>query len=279
MAGFALADSLVKALSATLPAGEVAMALGIGGTLVFGAWAWLRGVRLLVVEAISGAALLRNMAECVAAMCMILSIALVPLSVVSAILQAMPLAVTLAAALFLGEPVGVRRWGAIALGFVGVLMILRPGTAGFDLRVVLPLFAVLALTVRDIATKRVPDTVSSLQLSGWGFMAVVPAGIFLLLLRSEAPEMPNLPEFGLMLLMVLFGILGYGALVLATRAGSIALTTPFRYSRLIFAMMIGVIWFDERPDAWTLAGSALVVVAGLYALMREMRLKRRKLAK
>ncbi|MCL4675339.1 MAG: DMT family transporter, partial [Pararhodobacter sp.] len=216
-----------------------------------------------------------NVAEMFATVFMLLGIALAPLSVVSAVLQAMPLTVTLAAAVFLREPVGWRRWSAILVGFFGVLLILRPGLSGYDPYALLPLGAVVMLTFRDIATRRVPDGVASLQLSGWGFTAVIPGGFLMLALQGEAPMMPGAADWGLQVLVLLAAILGYSALVLATRGGDIGLTTPFRYSRLVFGMAIGVVVFGERPDALMLVGAALVVAAGLYTLMREMRLRRR----
>jgi drug/metabolite transporter (DMT)-like permease len=275
MAGFAIGDALIKALSARLPAGQIALLMGVGGTLVLWTVARAQGQRLFVAQAVRGAALVRNVAEMGAAMGMILSIALVPLSVFSAILQVMPLTVTLAAAVFLGEPVGWRRWSAILVGFAGVMLILRPGTEAFDIRLLLPLGALMLLTTRDIATRRVPAGITSLQLSGWGFIAVMPGGVLLMLLRAEAPLVPTMNEGVLLIATVIASILGYAALVLATRAGNFATTTPFRYSRLVFAMAIGVTVFGERPDAATLIGSALVVSAGLYTLVREMRLARR----
>jgi drug/metabolite transporter (DMT)-like permease len=274
MAAFAAEDAFIKALAATVPTGQIGLVLGFGGALVFWVLLRSRGERLFVTSGLRGAALVRNLSEMGAAMGMILSVALVPLSVVSAILQAMPLTVTMGAAMFLGEPVGWRRWSAILVGFLGVLLILRPGTTGFDQLALLPLFAVVMLTIRDIATKRVHGGVSSLQLSGWGFLAVIPGGILLLALRGEGLIMPSPLEGLYLALTVTVGILGYGALVLATRAGAIAVTTPFRYSRLVFAMLIGVLIFGERPDAMTLLGSALIVGAGLYALLRELRLRR-----
>ena len=272
MAGFAVEDALIKDLTARVPVGQVMFLLGVGGALIFAWLAARRGAGLWSMQALRGALLLRNTMEMVAAMAMILAISLVPLSVVSAVLQAMPLAVTLGAALFLGEPVGWRRWSAILVGFVGVLMIVRPGAEGFDPRALLPLFAVFALTARDLATRRIQGSVTSLQVSGWGFLSVIPGGLLLLAIRGDAPMMPQALDWGLLGLTILAGVLAYIALVTATRSGSIAQTTPFRYSRLVFAMLIGVLIFGERPDALTLAGSALVVGAGLYSLMREMRL-------
>ncbi|WP_370205316.1 DMT family transporter [Pararhodobacter marinus] len=275
MGGFAIEDAFIKTLSASVPPGEVGLALGLGGALAF--WVALRrkGERFLDPRAIRGAALMRNVMEMCAAMCMILAVALVPLSVVSSILQAMPLAVTLGAALFLKESVGWRRWTAILVGFGGVLLILRPGTQGFDALALIPLAAVFFLSARDIATRKVDPTISSLQLSAWGFFSVVPGGILLLLIRGESLVMPTPVEALLMALTVAVGMGAYVMLVLSTRLGDIASTTPFRYARLLFAMLIGVIVFGERPDALTLIGSAVIVGAGLYTLMREIRLNRK----
>lgn len=275
MAGFAIEDAMVKDLSTRLPPGQVALVLGCGGALAFTLAMIRGGGRFFDMRAIKGAALLRNLAEMGAAMSMILGVALVPLSVVASILQAMPLAVTLGAAVFLGEKVGWRRWSAIIVGFIGVLLVLRPGTAGFDALALIPLGAVVFLTTRDLATKRVDPELTSLQLSAWGFFTAIPGGILLLLMRSEVPLMPSGWDGILLFGTIAFGMGAYLMLILATRAGDIGATTPFRYSRLVFAMILGVVFFGERPDAWTLIGSAVIVGAGLYTLMREIRLNRR----
>ncbi len=274
MAGFAAEDALIKALADSVPIGQIGIFLGVGGVLVFGILAQIQGHSLLDRQALRGAVLLRNLAEVCAVVCMLMGIAMAPLSIVTAVLQAMPLTVTLAAAVFLREPVGWRRWSAIIIGFIGVMMIIRPGASGFDPYVLFPLGAVIALTVRDLATRQIPASVASIQVSGWGFATAIPGGLFILLMRGEGLVNPSALDWGLQGLALLAGILGYTALVLATRAGDIGLTTPFRYSRLVFGMMIGVIVFGERPDWLTLAGAALIVGAGLYTLMREMRMRR-----
>lgn len=277
MAGFAAEDAIIKALSGRVPVGQVTFLIGFMGAVFFTTLATRRGARVFTRQALRGLLLARNLSEMVATTAMILGIALAPLSVVAAVFQAMPLVVTMGAALFLGEPVGWRRWTAIVVGFVGVLMIVRPGLQGFDPLALLPLIAVFMLTVRDLATRRIQEGVSSVQLSAWGFMVVMPAGLILLALRGEVPLVPSATDGGLIVLCTVFGILSYAALVQATRTGAIAVTTPFRYSRLVFAMLLGVIFFGERPDAMTLAGAALIVTAGLYSMLREIALKRRVL--
>ncbi len=274
MAGFAIEDAVIKHLAGSLPVGQIMVLLGLGGALVFGLIAHRRGYSLFVPEFARGAVLLRNLSEMLGAASFVMAIVLAPLAAVTAILQAMPLAVTLGAALFLGEPVGWRRWSAILIGFAGVLLIVRPGSAAFDPASLLAVIAVFALSARDLATRRVPARVHSLQLSGWGFTMVAPAGLLLLAATGTAPVVPVAADWGWIALALSAGILAYAALVGATRLGDIAVTTPFRYSRLIFAMIIGLVVFGEVPDAMTLAGSVLVVGAGLYTLWRQMLLQR-----
>lgn len=274
MAWFAAEDALIKALAVRVPVGEIAILLGLGGVIAFGVVAQIRGKGLFTMQALRSAVLVRSLAEMFASVFMMLGIALAPLSVVTAVLQAMPLTVTLGAAVFLGEPVGWRRWSAILFGFAGVLMIVRPGLTGFDPYALLPLGAVLMLTLRDLATRKLPEGMGSAQISGWGFAAIIPGGLIMLAVRGEVPVMPSAFDWGIQALILAVGILGYSALVLATRAADIGLTTPFRYSRLVFGMLIGVIVFGERPDALMLSGAAIVVIAGLYTLTRELRLRR-----
>jgi len=270
MAGFAAEDAIIKFLAATMPVGQVMIVIGLGGVTVFGALAASRGLSLLVPQALVGAALVRNLAEMVAAGLVVLSIALVPLATVTAILQMMPLVVTLGAALFLREPVGWRRWSAILVGFLGMILILRPTGADFDPAALFAVLGVVALSVRDLATRRLPPGVHSLQVSGWGFTAIIPSGVVLMLVMATPPMVPTPAEWLWQGLAILCGIVAYAALVAATRLGDVAVTTPLRYTRLVFAMAIGLVFFGERPDGWTLAGSALIVGAGLFTLWRQM---------
>lgn len=273
MAGFAFEDALIKGLSAYLPVWQIIVLLGLGGGVFFALYARLQGIGLFAPEARNKVVAWRSVFEMFAAMLMMVSIALVPLSTVSAILQAMPLVVTLSAAMFLQEPVGWRRWMAIGIGLFGVSLIVRPWSASFAVTAWLPVGAVFALSARDLITRRVPAQTKSVQISAWGFLSLVP-GAGLLFLIDGSPAAPMSPGLWAVIgVTILVGILAYGALVLSTRFGEVAVTTPFRYSRLVFALIIGVVVFHERPDAMTLLGAAIVVVAGLYTLMREMRLR------
>ncbi|WP_340296942.1 MULTISPECIES: DMT family transporter [unclassified Roseobacter] len=273
MFGFAIEDALVKTLSVTMPVGQILILLGLGGALIFGGIAWAQGTKLITRDLLDPLMLTRNLGEMFGTMAFVSALALSPMSLVAAIIQAMPLMVTMGAALFLGAPVGWRRWSAIIIGFIGVLIIIRPGTAEFDIGAVLALLGVTGLTARDLATRVMPAKYSSMKLSCYGFFAVVPAGL-LLWAFSGGAFAPQSPEVIRLAAALLAGVMGYYALTLSMRMGDISVITPFRYSRLLFALILGAIVFGERPDAYMLTGSAIVISAGLYTLIREARLAR-----
>jgi drug/metabolite transporter (DMT)-like permease len=274
MAGFALEDMFIKRLAADLPVGQIVMLVGLGGALIFGAITTAQGRRLWSRDLLSGPVLLRNFGELLGTLGFVMAIALTPLSSASAILQATPLAVTLGAALFLGESVGWRRWSAILVGFAGVLMVIRPGMAGFEPASLFAVLAVIGLAIRDLATRAVPRAISSMQLSSYAFATLVPTGAILLAFYGT-PALPSALHWRDLALALFCGVLAYYAIVAAMRLGDVAVITPFRYSRLVFALIIGVTLFDERPDFWTLTGAAIIIASGIYTFWRERRLARR----
>jgi len=273
MAGFAVEDMLIKAAAAEVPTGQILAALGLGGAAVFGLWARARGERLFARAMFAAPMLLRNGAEVIGTVCFVTAITLVPLATASAILQATPLAVTLGAALFLGAPVGWRRWTAILVGLAGVLLIVRPGLAGFEPAALLAVVAVVALATRDLGTRVAPAAVSSVVLSAWGFGMVALAGAVLLPLGG-GPVAPSPAAWAMLAGALGFGCAAYYAITAAMRVGEVAVVTPFRYTRLLFAIALGLVVFGERPDAWTLGGAAIIIASGLYTLLRERRLAR-----
>jgi len=274
MAGFALEDTFIKTLALDLPVGQILIFLGAGGALIFALLALLRRDRLFSRDLLDRWVILRNTGELIGTIGFVTAIALTPLSSASAILQATPLAVTLGAALFMHEQVGWRRWSAILVGFSGVLLIIRPGLEGFDAASLFAVQGVIGLAIRDLATRAVPRAISSMQLSTYAFATLVPAGAVLLAIGPAGPAMPSSEHWTAFAAALAFGVMAYYAIVAAMRMGDISVIAPFRYSRLIFAMLIGVVHFGERPDALTLTGAALIVGSGLYTIEREARLRR-----
>ncbi len=274
MLGFAFEDMLIKKMSGGLPLGQVMILLGIGGAIVFGAVAKSYGDPLFSHVILHPAVMLRNFCEFIGTMGFVSAIALTPISTASAILQATPLVVTLGAALFFGESVGWRRWSAISVGLFGVLLIIRPGMEGFDAKSLLAVVGVVGLAGRDLATRRIPQTTTSRQISFYAFVVSIATGAVLLKIGVTGDTWTSLgtTDIQRLLAAVVIGVLAYYAIVAATRIGDISIVAPFRYSRLVFALIIGVLAFGERPDTLTLIGAAIIVASGIYTLWRESRL-------
>ncbi len=273
MAAFAIEDGFVKHLTASMPRGQVMLLLGLGGSLVFFALALRQRINVFDRAALGPVLLWRTFAEALGATFFITSLSLVPLSTVAAVFQATPLAITFGAALFMGEDVGWRRWSAIVVGFVGVLIIIRPGFAGFEPASLFVLIAVFSIAARDLLTRVVPESTSSTVVSFYGFFALVVASPFLMVATGR-PQAMDGTQTALIAACVLFGVLGYYMIVSAMRMGEASAIMPFRYTRLIFSIILGAVFFSESPDALTYVGSALVIASGLYTFLRERQLAR-----
>jgi len=273
MAGFAIEDMLIKYLALEMPTGQFLMLIGGGGGLVFAVMAHRQGQQVLSADFLQPVIIIRNLGELIGTLGFVTAIVLTPLSSASAILQATPLAVTLGAALFLNEAVGWRRWSAIGIGFCGVVLVIRPGMDGFQPASLFAVQGVIGLAMRDVATRAAPAKISSLVLSAHGFAMLVPAGAVLLWISGGAVA-PSPTGYGLLAAALIVGVTSYYALTLSMRLGDVAVVTPFRYVRLVFALIIGVTLFEEDPDLWTLIGAAIIILSGLYTFFRERHLSR-----
>lgn len=270
MAAFAVEDFLVKIVAAGMPVAQILVVLSSGGALIFAALCLRRGTPLIGPALRDPLVIVRNIAEVGATLCYVTALTRIPLSLVSAILQATPIFVTIGAALWLREPVGWRRWSAVIVGLGGVLLILRPGLGGFEPVALLAVAGAIQLAIRDVVSRRIPARIRSEQLSLWAYALLAPVAALLLLAGGEAAAAtPRL--WAVLLLAVATGALAYMLLTTATRLGDVTAVIPFRYSRLIFALVLGVALLGERPDAATLVGAAIVVGSGLYAWLRERR--------
>lgn len=270
---FALEDMLIKLMADILPIGQIVGMLGAGSAALLAMFLVQQKQRLFTSQMLSPAIMLRAFGELVGTIGFVTAIALIPLSTASAILQATPLFVTLGAALFLQESVGWRRWTAILVGFCGVLLIIRPGLEGFTWQSLFALQGVVGLGIRDLATRRVPRTTSSLQLSFWAFLVLIPASGLMIWANGEVIAAPDAITLVYFAIALLIGIGAYYSIVAAMRLGEISFVSPFRYSRILFALVIGISVFGERPDAMTLTGAAIIVGSGIYTLWREQRTK------
>ncbi|MFY0660001.1 MAG: DMT family transporter [Shimia sp.] len=272
MLGFTLEDMFIKSLSVTLPVGQILMALGLGSGAVFAVLAILRGDNLFAPAAWSPRMLLRTACEAGGAVLFATALSRVDLSTVAAVFQTLPLVITLGAALFLGEQVGWRRLTAILVGFSGVLLIIRPGTDAFDPNALLVLGAVIVVALRDLITRTIDASVSSFVVSFQSFASLVLAGPLLMLFNAADYATVNTSHLTMMAGAVAFGAAGYWGVVTALRLGEASVVAPFRYSRLLFSILVGMVAFGERPDLPTMLGATLIIGSGLFTFMREHRL-------
>ena len=215
------------------------------------------------------------LAEAVAAVAFVTSLSLVPISTVAAVFQVTPLTITMGAALFLGERVGWRRWLAVLVGFIGVLLIIRPGFGGFNPSVLWVLVAVLGVAVRDLVTRVIPAQVESSVISFQAFASLIVAGAICVLVSPQVMVPIAGKELVYFGCTIVFSISGYYAIVSAVRVGNASIVASFRYSRLLFSLLVGIFIFNESVDMLTLVGSVIIIGSGLYTYLREHKMATR----
>lgn len=267
----ALTDMFAKLALQTIPYGEVMFVVSVGGTILFMAMARWQRAPLVMPEFRHPAVIWRNIFEVIAGVSITIAIARIPLPTFAAVMQFSPLVVTLGAAVLLKEAVGWRRWTAVFIGIVGMLIILRPGTAGFSPDVLWAVVAVSALAFRDLTTRLAPPNVSSITLSTWGFGATVPVALVLMLTTGDGIKLDTM---GLIYsgAAVISTTFGYYAITSAMRMAPASVVAPFRYARLIFTTGLAIAVFGQWPDGMTLLGAAIIMASGLYSFARERRL-------
>jgi drug/metabolite transporter (DMT)-like permease len=271
MAGFVLNDTMMKLVFADLELFQSIFLRGLLLALLTGALALhrrqfryrfsARDLRFLAQ---------RVFGEIGSGVCFLTALYHMPIANATAIIQAIPLAITLAAALFLGERVGWRRYSAIAIGFIGVMIIVRPGAEGFTAYSIWAIVAVFFMVLRDLSTRMFSASVPSIFVS---FVTAAGIAAFtgaVALTRDWQPVAPQ--HLGLLCASAGFLFFGYVFSIKAMREGEVAFVSPFRYTIMIWALLLGIAVFGEFPDGWTLAGAAIVVVMGIYTFYRERRL-------
>jgi drug/metabolite transporter (DMT)-like permease len=272
MAGFTINDAFMKSVTETLPLYQT---IGMRGMIAVTGLGLLvlitRAYRFRLNRRDGQLILLRSMADVAATMLFLEALLRMPLANLSAILQALPLLITLAAALVYGDRIGWRRMTAILVGLVGVLIIIRPGTEGFDRWALLGVASVLCVVVRDLAVRPIQGQLPSALVALGAAVAVTLMGWTGAALQGVQPVTGW--EAAKVLGAGLFLIVGYLTSVMAMRQGDIGMVAPFRYTSLIWAIALGLLVFGDLPDMWTLIGAAIVVGAGLFTLWRERRLR------
>jgi drug/metabolite transporter (DMT)-like permease len=268
MAGFTMNDAITKAVSSEMNFGQVMLVRGLFAIVLIAALAHhqraLRPLRTLMMRPVA----LRVAGEVGGTVSFLAAIVHLPLANTAAIFQALPLAITLGAALIFGEPVGWRRWLAITAGFIGVVIIVRPGVAGFNQFSLFALISVVFCAIRDLATKRIPAQIPSLFITLLTTVTVTTAGAAILIpLGGWTP--PSGRALALLVFAAVLLLIGYQCVIMALRTGDISAVAPFRYSALLWAMLLGYLVFGDVPDGMMVTGASIIVLSGLYAFYRE----------
>lgn len=273
MSAFAVADTLVKLSTSILSPAQVMFYLIGGGFIIFTAMAILQRDKLIDARAFSAVLLLRYFAEVVGMVGMVMALANVPISTVGAITQASPMLAAVGAVIFLNESVGWRRWCSIIIGFIGVLLIVQPGDIEFDVAVLWAILAMTALSVRDLTTRLIPADIPSASLATYTMAAATPFTIAWVLFNGES-LLPVETNWFITIPMVVLGAAGYLLLIASLRLAEVSVVMPFRYSRIIILLVLGVLVFDEKPGALMLLGAILIIGSGTYMMWREQLMKK-----
>ena len=268
---FTLVDMFVKLLSRELPIGEILIVFGSGTGILF--WIMMKRARepIFDLKFLHKATLMRCSGEMIGAIAFVTALAHTPLSVVTAIMQTAPLILTIMAAIFLREEIGNTRIAAIVVGFAGVIIIVRPSISGFDIFAVVTLIGVIGLATRDISARVLPENITLWGLSFYGSLSVALAGLSLMFFTGGW-AVPTGKALIYCSGLVVSGAIGLWCIASSMRMADVSAISPFRYTRVVFGMAAGVIIFDEKIDSFTVIGSVIIILAGLYSWFYERKI-------
>ncbi len=264
---YTLHDSMAKLLSSELPSSEIIIVRGMIATalLITGVFV-LRATRPLSIL-FQPMMIVRLLGTGGATVFIIMALRYLPLPTVTTVLQATPLIVTAGAAMMYGDKVGWRRWAAVCAGFLGVLLIVKPG-GGFGDAAYLVLFALLCTTTRDLSTRGLPKDIPSIFVAAAGSVVSVLSGVMILPFDT-AWVMPTPWAWTLMTVSAALLFFATTFMTVGLRTGEIAVVAPFRYVPVPLAILLGYWFWGDVPDAIAAIGILLVLGAGLYTLHRE----------
>ena len=268
MASFTFNDTFIKMTDGAVPLWQLLFLRGIITTmLILGLGYVLRNIHCQISGRDWRLIGMRCVSEIAAAYFFLSALLQMPLANAIAILQVLPLAVSLAAALFLGESLGWKRMTAILIGFCGMLLIVRPGPDGFSIWSIYALLAVLCVTCRDLVTRQLSPGVPSLTVT---LVAAISVTIFAGVASVPQGWSELTPNLWALIVGSSISILGgYFFSVQVMRQGDISFIAPFRYTSLIFALALGWLIFGDWPDGLTMVGAGIIVTTGLFTLYRE----------
>lgn len=267
MACFVSSDTLIKLVGRDLPVGQIMFLRGAFTVLIVAGLAAATGVLWQLRSALTPIVAIRSFTEVASTVLFFTGLMKLPFADAAAIGQFGPLGMTAAAALFLNEPVGWRRWLATVVGLAGVLLIIRPGSSAFNPAALLIVVCVLFVIARDLITRTMSHGVPILLLILVSAAAVAVTGLAGLAFETWMP--PSAPMIGGLALSALGVTGGYYAAIVAMRSGEMSVVASFRYTSMLIALIWGYLIFGEIPDRLTWLGICIVIAAGVYTFHRE----------
>ena len=268
MSAFVLNDAFVRLAGNTLPLAQILFLRGLLTTLILLTLAiYLGTFGDRVIKGDKWKIFFRSVAEALTAYFFLTAVMNMPFANVTALLQILPMTVTLAAAFVFKEKVSALRIILIIIGFFGVILIINPSSEGFNLYSGYALISVILITIRDLITRKLSVEVSTLLPTVSASLGVL---LFSILLMIKTPIQPlNVQNSFFIIFAAFFIIFGYYTAVLVMRIGDISFVSPFRYSAIIFALLIGLVFFNEWPDLVALIGILIVTASGGILLYRK----------
>ena len=268
MSAFVLNDAFVRLAGDSLPLAQILFIRGLITTAVLLSFAIYGGVfSLTISKKDKWRIFFRSIAEGFTAYFFLTAVMNMPFANVTAILQILPMTVTLAAAFVFKERVGIIRISLILIGFLGVVLIINPSADGFNLYAAYALIAVVLITIRDLITRKLSSEVPTLLPTVSASIGVL---LFSVILLINTPLQPLNTQNSLFIFVAAFFIVfGYYTAVLVMRSGEISFISPFRYTAILFALILGFIFFDEKPDITAFVGIVIVMLAGIVLMMRN----------
>ena len=268
MVCFAVNDAIIKSLGGVLPAFQTLAVRGGVVVLLLALLVMRSGWRVHELGCRDRMVLaLRALSEVGAAFFIVTALFNMELANMTAILQLLPLTIPLAAFLFLGEPLGWRRISAIVIGFVGMLLIVKPGSDGFNVYSLFCLAAVVCVTIRDLTARSLGAKLSSQEMSLFAAFGVFVAASLATVFEPWVPI--TLVAWVALLGSAVAIFFGYIVSVMAIRTGDVSFTAQFRYVGLIAALILGYVFFAEWPDAFALIGAGVIVGTGAFTICRQ----------
>ena len=275
MFGFVVNDTLMKSLFITYPIIEIIFLRALFCLPLLFIAMKIKRVKILNHSRLTwNLMMLRGFAEVMATITFLYALKHLPLPNVTAIIQILPLTVTMAAALFLNERVGSRRWTAIIIGLIGVIIVINPGAEGFSSYSYYAVLSVIFVTMREMVTRKLPPEVPSVLVT---FVTIIGVTI----MSAVAMPFVSLKALDASTVILVFSasiavFVGYLFSIMAMRVGEISLVSQFRYTGMIWATLLGYVMFSDIPTPNTIFGVFIIVASGLYAFHRK-RIKEAKL--